>query len=540
MRQARDYRGLGVYAAALAGVLGVAAPAMGQLRPDEVLVVYDSRIPDSLAVAERYAGSGKVPGGVGGLAGHRPGVRVFDLASSGAPVLTAPTITPSQFGASLRGPIRAHLTGQNLTQRVRCLVVTKGMPHRVQDHDVPIAGDNPTLQVDEILAGDATAASVDAELTLVYADLDAGEQGGTMDSRADGLIVNPFWRTLQPHRVYPQTNILSPKNYSAFMPGPAWVPTGSGATRLMQGDVLLVCRLDGNSVADVDAALTRAGRVFYDTLAHVALFDESGSNGVADAGPNDELDNVGSGFSACRDTDDYEITRDEFATDTRFAGSFVRYNALLGSSQFFVGPRLTWQPPVLLVNEPVVLVASYGANHFGLPLTTGGEIARTIYARSYHYPDGAIMNTIESYNARSLGGIPPLDFAPQMHVGDFIEAGGTFAIGHVWEPLADTIADNRFLARHFIRGNFSWAEAAWSSIPALSWQHVVLGDPLARSVRSSEDITGDQRITVDDLYAWEASPSDVDRNGVTDANDRAHVVRALRAWERADVLTGRD
>ena len=53
-----------------------AGSASAQLRPEEVLVVYDSRLADSLAVAEQYAGSARVPGGVGGLAGARPGVRV--------------------------------------------------------------------------------------------------------------------------------------------------------------------------------------------------------------------------------------------------------------------------------------------------------------------------------------------------------------------------------------------------------------------------------------------------------------------------------
>jgi len=53
--------------------------ACAQLAEDQVLVVYDSRVPDSLAVAEYYAGSRKVPGGAGGLACVRPGEHVVNL-----------------------------------------------------------------------------------------------------------------------------------------------------------------------------------------------------------------------------------------------------------------------------------------------------------------------------------------------------------------------------------------------------------------------------------------------------------------------------
>jgi hypothetical protein len=68
---------------------------------------------------------------------------------------------------------------------------------------------------------------------------------------------------------------------------------------------------------------------------------------------------------------------------------------------------------------------------------------------------------------------------------------------------------------------------------------VVVGDPLARVQRSSEDIDGDGTIGAGDLYAWEAAPVDVKRNGTTDANDRLLVVRAVRAPERAMMLLAR-
>ncbi|MDX2132191.1 MAG: hypothetical protein SFY69_09070 [Planctomycetota bacterium] len=530
-------------AAGVAGAVLGAASARAQLRADEVLLVYDSRLPDSLGVAEVYAGSARVPGGAGGVVGARPGVRVVDLAALGAPQSNDATITYAQFEAWLREPIRTYLVSQNLTQRVRCLVLTKGLPHRIEDHqDTPAAapvGDDPPGMIAEIQASDATCASVDSELTLLYHDLDVNEAGGQADSRADGAMLNPYWRLGTPIRLYPQTNNQAAKTYITRLPGPVYLPSGSGASILLPGDIMLVVRLDGRSVPDIASSLARAGRVYYDTLAHIATFDESGANGVADGGPTDELDNAASLLSALRDADDYETTRNELQSDTRFAPTFARYNELLGSTQFFVGPRVAWQPTVITVVEPVALVTTYGSNHFGLPLTTGGEIARTIYASSYNYADGAIFNTLESYNGRDLGGTGQLSFAPQQQIADFIAAGGTFGVASVWEPLADSAPDSRYLARNFLRGNLSWAEAAWSAIPGLSWQQIAIGDPLARPLRSSEDITGDRRGTIDDLYAWEQTPADVDRNGTPNDADRGLVLQMLRSWERAEMLTGR-
>jgi hypothetical protein len=516
--------------------------ARGQIRPDEVLVIYDSRVADSLAVAEYYAGSKKVPGGAGGLDGARPGVRVLDLAGTGAVVTTPGDISYANFIARVRDPIRAHLTAMQLERRIRVLVTTKGLPHRIQDTDFFNAGDNPTNQSTEIQNNDATAAAADAELALLWQNLSQGEAGNNADSKADGIVQNPFWRSMASITTFPQTNNQVQKVYQGNGFGPVWVPFGAvgSATRLAAGDIYLVSRLDGNTVADVRGAIDRAGSILYNTLAHVAMFDESGANGIDDGNPGSEFDNIGSAFPVLWDADDYERTRNDFNADTRFAGTFARYNGLAGGNQFFVGPRLPWFPgDGVPLNEVVVLVATYGANHSGIPRDPAGNTRRTTYAESYNYTNGSIINTIESYNCRDFGGVGQLSFAMQQQVAGFIAAGGTFGVGNCWEPLADAIPDNRLLALNFIRGNMSWAEAAWSAIPGLSWAEMAVGDPLGRPSRTSEDIDGNQRVNLDDLYAWEASPSDVDRNGTTNAADRAHVHAAIRSWERVGMMTPR-
>lgn len=528
----------------IAGLLLFAIAAGGasaQLRPDEVLVVYDSRIADSLAVAEYYAGSAKVPGGAGGLPGVRPGVRVMNL--NGLAAVTTPgDIEYGQFAPRLRDPIRGYLTANGLSKRVRCLVLTKGLPHRVRDSDNPTVGDFPGNVGGELVANDMTCASVESELTLLWQDLTTGEAGGSSDSKSDGCIINPYWKASQPISTFTNVNNEVAKSFTAVGTGPLWNTSGTvtSPTRLSAGDIYLVCRLDGRTVQDVRGMIDRAQGVVVNTRTTTLILDESDSNGITDINGNGEFDNVNSTFSSLWDSDDYERTRDVMIADNRWAAAMIRYNALSPFNQFFVGPRIEWMAGTMApVTDPVILLAHYGLNHTGQPLTTASVRGGEVYPLSFHYAPGAVFNSLESFNCRDFGGLGTLSFARQGQAADFIQAGGTFAVGNVWEPLADTVPDNRYLAQNFLLGNLSWAEAAWSAVPALSWMQIVIGDPLARMDRSSEDITGDGRITIADLYAWESTPADINGSGAADAADRAILLRAIRAEERSALLQPR-
>ncbi|NUQ68571.1 MAG: hypothetical protein HUU18_09865 [Phycisphaerales bacterium] len=526
-------------------VLALSPAAHAQLREADVLVVYDSRVPDSLSVAEYYAGSAKVPGGAGNQPGKRPGVRVFNLASSGAPVAAPGNISWTDFVARLRDPIRAHLNATNTVTQVRCLVTTKGLPHRLLDTDFPAAGDNPGNFIGELNLEDATCASVDAELALLWQDLIAGENGNAADSKADGLIINPYWRSALPITAFSNASIQTPKTFTYAAFGPLWSLGGSGATRLTAGDMLLVARLDAPSVADVRAMIDRAWNIYANVDTAALLLDESDSNAIADGAGNDELDNNNGAWAALRAADDYETTRDQIAADGRWLPAMVRYNALAGVGQFFVGPNLAFAGGHgILVTNPVLLVGTYGANHNGVPALAAGGSSNTTYALSYNLAPGAIFNTIESYNGRDFAGLGQNPWVQQQQLSAFLAAGGTLGIGNVWEPLADSVPDNQYLVSNFLLGNLAWGEAAWTSIPALSWMQMVVGDPLARVTRSSEDINADLRLSIDDLYAWEqlgptAPRKDVNRSGTADATDRAHVIRSLRAHERDDLMNRR-
>lgn len=542
-RTGRTRRAAAVLVAACAVSTAGVGVAGAQLTPSQVLVVYDSRIPDSRDVAEYYAGSANVPGGAGNFPGTRPGVRVVDLSTLGAAVTVPGNIDPVSFKARLRDPLRQHLLASGLGGSIRCLVLTKGLPHRIVDHDNVFIGDNPGNTINEAtVERDYSAASVDSELTLLWQDLDAGEAGGNADSKADGLILNPYWRSAQGFAHYNRGFTRVPKAFGVGgTAGPVWV-TSSGALtgRLFSGDMLLVSRLDGTSVPNVRSMLDRALNIVADVNQVALLLDEDPQ----------QFDNQSGTITGIHAGNDYELTRDLLQADDRYAttttpqspGPGVNYNGAAGGGNFYVGPLLSWEAGVAIVNQPVLLLASYGANHQLLPASNGTSAA-TIYATSFIYAPGAIFNTIESYNGRDFGGLGQ-NGVLQQQASSFLASGGTFAIGNVWEPFANSVPDNLFLAQNFLLGGLTWGEAAWTSIPTLSWMQVAVGDPLARLNRSSEDLTSDGKVDLEDLYRWENLPfgtpaKDLNRNGVGDTADRNLIAKTLRQGERASLIGGR-
>lgn len=80
--------------------------------------------------------------------------------------------------------------------------------------------------------------------------------------------------------------------------------------------------------------------------------------------------------------------------------------------------------------------------------------------------------------------------SPQSLTGDLIRAGVTGVAGHVAEPYLDGSARPQILFPTYVAG-FNLAEAFYLSIPYLSWQNVVIGDPLCAPFTRAEAATAD-------------------------------------------------
>ncbi len=559
-----------VASAVIASAMLTSGASASGLTRDQVLVVYDSRIADSRAVAEYYAGSAAVPGGTGTFPGTRRGVRAMNLATApGSPaVVPGPDVDYNEFTTRLRNPIRAWLSANDPQRTIRCVVLTKGLSHRIWEMNYP--GEVPSQAGSRFNGSIYCSASVDSELVFLTQDL-----GGTTNTagatRSTGGIYNPYYRQTLPINSWSASFIASTKTFGVPTSSPQvgtgqiWSGVasnfdiiGPSASQTTPGDMYLVVRLDAPTVADVYAMLDRAvlstGGTPVDTETVGVILDESGSNGAIDTASNTEFDNRNIAFTFglvnIRGGDDFEQTRyllagingagtsppgdgNPAAPERRYPAGSVRYNAL-GSAvtDFLVGPRITYAGTSLsqIISAPIILLASLGANHGNTP----GNSATT-YAGSFNYANGAVFNSIESYNARQFGTVPaPTPIQGQLQqeqVADFIAAGGTFGVGTVWEPFAEFATDNLPIARNFLSGNLTWAEAAYSAIPLLSWQQVVIGDPLGRHIRSREDANADGSIGIEDMYAWRTATSDITRDGtinVADANALEAGVRATR------------
>ncbi|MGB0258132.1 MAG: hypothetical protein ACPGES_05740, partial [Coraliomargarita sp.] len=154
--------------------------AYASLGEENVLVVYNSTDNDSEAIHNYYKSI-------------RSNVLSFDLNDSS---LSAGNITYADFASKIRDPIRTHLNSNNLEETVHVIVLTKNLPHRIQNIDVssPNAGDSGAGAATAYNAGNATFASVDSELMLLQQDLNSGENGGNYDSNADNAVLNPYFK----------------------------------------------------------------------------------------------------------------------------------------------------------------------------------------------------------------------------------------------------------------------------------------------------------------------------------------------------------
>ena len=108
----------------------------------------------------------------------------------------------------------------------------------------------------------------------------------------------------------------------------------------------------------------------------------------------------------------------------------------------------------------------------------------------FQWLPGAIMTEFVSTNARSFKPppenwnisewtTPQLWYAgsPQTLTADYIHEGATGASGHVFEPFLTMTPRPDILLPAYYKGR-NLAESYYLSIPRLSWQNVVIGDPL--------------------------------------------------------------
>ncbi len=136
---------------------------------------------------------------------------------------------------------------------------------------------------------------------------------------------------------------------------------------------------------------------------------------------------------------------------------------------------------VLLNEKNVIGYAGWGSN----------DPARKQRFLGFQWLPGAIMTEYVSSNGRTFA-MPPENWtigpysgsmkgwfagSPQTLTADYVHEGVTGASGHVAEPFLALTPRPDLLLPAYYAGR-TLAESYYAAIPALSWQNIVIGDPL--------------------------------------------------------------
>ena len=305
---------------------------------------------------------------------------------------TTDTIPRADYVKTIEQPIADWLTKKGLLDRALYLVLTKGVP----------------LRIDGTVGAEGTIASVDSELTLLYRRLI-----GTPAIALVGHVPNPYYLD--------QKRLSDAKFFSraAF-------------------DIYLVTRLDGYTVDDVlklidrGSAPSTSGKIVLDQRG--SLIDAGGDQWLAAAA--DRLRQSGAGDRVV-----LEMTKALAVTDGPVLGYY------------------SWGS-----NDP-----SNRLRHFGFDFAPGaiGALFVSTDGRTFTEPPADWVP----------GGTDKRNYGTQSLAGDLIRDGITGVAGHVSEPFLDATIRPQILFPAYLAG-FNLAESFYLSMPYLSWQTVVIGDPL--------------------------------------------------------------
>lgn len=125
-----------------------------------------------------------------------------------------------------------------------------------------------------------------------------------------------------------------------------------------------------------------------------------------------------------------------------------------------------------------------------------GDICGPMAPREYRFQPGAIAYHIHSFSAASLRTF-------QNHwCGPLVARGAAATLGCTEEPYLQFSPHANIFFKHILFGK-NFAESAYLSIPALSWQITVIGDPLYRPfIKSIDSSISQLKQSNDPNLAW--------------------------------------
>jgi hypothetical protein len=509
--------------------------SFGALGPEDVLILVNQNSPASRYIAKLYRQ-------------YYPDItdeQVLYLSgltdcSSKTAVPADEIITRDQYEQLIAEPVRAYLSDSNYPDRIsqiKVIITTAGMPYRIADTSdnvdnlydtgnvVYAAGSNPT-----VVSGttqDVNAASVESELAgLWYGNY------GNNPFKYSNRLVNPYegyrYSGIELfERVVPGTkNMIWSIPVSFLGPPPKmegekyWFGTINRSFNA--GDIYLTCRLDGPKTQDksvvfaVRAMLERSKRasnpaIGVNPLKAVAVFDDAPLKEFDDnrvfnltssvnywvydpnvSQPPDapsilNKDDYVAGFIAMtNETVNYNDLNTGLMIPAHDLCVILDRRAGIRTNQSELEALLSVYPE-RQQGQAAILLATFGYN--GDEGSTGNYIFNEGPGGGplFNLVNGAVFTSIESLNAVTMFSGTNTRPVSQGKIIDFIEIGGTGAIGHSFEPLSSAVIDNLYLFYNILadededgKADLTFIEAAFTSVPFLSWSEVVIGDPLMR------------------------------------------------------------
>ena len=387
-----------------------------------VLVVANRKSPISLRVAQYYMQRRGIP---------TTNFLTLDLPDSSLPF---ESINYASYQKQVKQPLQDFLIQHKLSDRIRYIVLTKGIPLRVRQVPYTLVDGAPLFQ-DQSL--DSTLAALDYKIApIAFRD--------TEDQKLTG------------HQVF---GMVTPNLY--------WRQTIPFEHHLIGG--YLVTRLDGYSEADartlVDRALTSRPR-----LSGSILIDPSGANETTG---EDYLVDVFNPHDCTPQVIPNCTPQPRALAEVYGLNWYLDIDNDFRLSAQFIAK--TWPQLSITIASP----RTFASGQNLLAYISWGSNDVSFRTDNYHnlkFLPGAIAETIVSSSART--------FFPtgqgQSLIGDLVAAdqGVTGIRGYVNEPENRGIGSPTVLLSNYFQGA-NLATAYYRSIRFVGWQDLVLGDPLA-------------------------------------------------------------
>jgi uncharacterized protein (TIGR03790 family) len=374
-------------------------PTPGATNPgDEVVVVYNTRVPESKSIAEYYAEKRQVPAN-----------QIFGLALS-----TKEVISRGEFRDELQKPLSKSLEREKLwhiglahvssgpnrglqsvfkvvSSKIRYAVLCYGIPLRIEE-DPTIKEEMPEKLRPEQRDLTRNGAAVDTELALLP----------LMDVK---LPLNGPLRNW----AYGATNVdmLHPTN-----------------------GILMVTRLDGPTPEIARALVDKALAAETDGLWGRAYFD-------------------------LRNTSDPGF---------KLGDDWIR-GAAETSRRAGFETIMDENPATFPAGFPMSQIAIYMGWY-------AGDVEGPFAQPEVEFMPGAIAYHLHSNSGASLRS------TDHFWVGPFLAKGATVTMGCVWEPYLPFTPDVSTFLSLLVTKAYTFGQAAYAGLPALSWQITIVGDPL--------------------------------------------------------------